>query len=123
MKIKFESKGGFDNVLKWMNKTSNIQHVTRDLAEYGTNRLTSETPQDTGETASGWVSEITTTPTSVEIAWKNVANPESEVNVAKLIELGHGTGTGGYVQPRPYIKQAMEPVWKRLDDKTKEMMK
>lgn len=123
MQIKFESKGGFDNVLKWMNKASNIQTMTKGLADYGKDRLMSETPENTGETASGWEHDIITKENSVEIAWKNTANPESEVNVAKLIELGHGTGTGGYVQPRPYIKQAMEPVWKRLDDKVKEMMK
>lgn len=123
MQIKFESKGGFDNVLKWINKTSNIQHMVNDIAEYGKNRLTVETPENTGETASGWEHDIITKQNSIEIAWKNVAHPESEVNVAKLIELGHGTGTGGYVQPRPYIKQAMEPVWKKLDNEIEGMMK
>lgn len=123
MQIKFESKGGFDNVLKWMNKASNIQHLARDLAEYGKDRLISETPEDTGETSTGWEYDITTKSNSVEIDWRNVAHPESEVNVAKLIELGHGTGTGGYVPPRPYIKQAMAPVWKSLDDKVKEVVK
>jgi hypothetical protein len=123
VQIKFESKGGFDNVLKWMNKTSNIQHLAKDVADYGKDRLIIETPEDTGETASGWQHDIVVKQNSIEIDWRNVAHPESEVNVAKLVELGHGTGTGGYVPPRPYIKQAMSPVWKRLDNKIQEMMK
>lgn len=106
-----------------MNEASNIQTIARDLAKQGTDRLMSETPENTGETASGWEHDIIMKDHSIEIAWRNTANPETEVNVAKLIELGHGTGTGGYVQPIPYIKQAMAPVWKRLDDKIKEMMK
>jgi hypothetical protein len=123
LQIKFESKGGFDNVLKWMNKASNIQDMAKEIAEFGKNQLTIGTPEDTGETASGWEHDIIQKPNSIEIDWRNVAHPESDVNVAKLIELGHGTGTGGYVQPRPYIKQAMEPVWKRLDNRVREMMK
>jgi hypothetical protein len=123
LNIKFESKGGFDNVLKWMNKTSNMQYLAKDVANYGKERLIMETPEDTGETASGWRHDIVVKQNSIEIDWRNVSHPESEVNVAKLIELGHGTGTGGYVPPRPYIKQAMSPVWKLLDNKIQEMMK
>jgi hypothetical protein len=124
MKLKFESKGGFDNVLKWLGKTSSIQsNIVKNIADYGTNRLSDGTPEDTGETASGWKHDIVTKPNSVEISWKNTAHPESEVNVAKLIELGHGTRTGGYVAPRPYIKRSMEPVWKRLDKEIEELMK
>lgn len=124
MRIKIESKGGFDNALKWLNRTSNTKPQSiANLAQDGTTSLSMSTPKDTGETASGWVHEITTNRNSLEIAWKNVAHPESKVNVAKLIELGHGTRTGGYVQPRPYIRRAMGPVWKKLDNSIRELMK
>jgi hypothetical protein len=59
----------------------------------------------------------------VEIGWTNDAHPEASVNIAKLIELGHGTGTGGYVAPKPYIKKAMEPIWKSTDGVAKELIK
>lgn len=124
MKVKFESKGGFNNTLKWFDKASNIQAaMVKDVADYGETMLRHGTPEDTGETASGWESDITVNKNSLEVAWKNTAHPESEVNVAKLVELGHGTRTGGYVAPIPYIKQSMAPVWKKLDNDIKELMK
>jgi hypothetical protein len=124
VRIKIESKGGFDKALQWMNKVSNVKpEVFRDLAQRGTTSLGSTTPEDTGETASGWKHDVKVGQNSLEIAWTNVAHPESEVNVAKLIELGHGTRTGGYVQPRPYIKKAMAPVWNKLDKDIRELMK
>lgn len=126
MKISFDNKGGFDNVTKWLNRTSNarpsrsIESIQRD----GIDALKMNTPTDTGETSQGWKSDAKITTKGVEISWTNDAHPESEVNVAKLIELGHGTRTGGYVEPQPFIKQAMDPVFKDAGDKVvKEMIK
>jgi hypothetical protein len=124
MKVTFESKGGFDNVLKWMQKITDIPtSEIKNLADYGLSNLSQNTPKDTGETADGWEYEVVKTPNGIEIDWTNIAHPESEVSVAKLIEFGHGTKTGGYIAPRPYIKQAMEPVWNKLDKDIEEMMK
>lgn len=124
MKVLIVGGGGFNNVLKWMEKATNIPSSTiGQIAEYGTTKLKQGTPEDTGETAEGWTHEVIETPSGIEIAWKNIAHPESEVNVAKLIELGHGTKTGGYVAPRPYIKQSMSPVWNKLDKDIEELMK
>lgn len=124
MRIKFESKGGFNNVSKWFEKASNIQPIMiKNIAGYGEEMLRKGTPEDTGETASGWTSDTTVNNNSLEVAWRNTAHPESEMNVARLIELGHGTRTGGFVQPRPYIKQSMSPVWQKLDNDIKELMK
>jgi hypothetical protein len=124
VKATFQSKGGFDNALKWMEKVTNIPSATIiQTAKYGQSHLIEATPEDTGETAQGWEYEVSKTPNGVEIAWVNTAHPESQVNVAKLIEYGHGTGTGGYVAPRPYIKQAMTPVWNKVNRNIEELMK
>lgn len=124
MKVKFRSTGGFNNALKWFKEASNVKSSDlKKIADYGTTCLSDGTPEDTGETSSGWEYDITKNRNSSEIAWRNTAHPESEVNVAKLIELGHGTKTGGYVAPKPYIRQSMEPVWKKADTIMKEMMK
>jgi hypothetical protein len=124
VRIKFDSKGGFNNALKWMGNKVNVpSSQIRQIADYGVSQLSQGTPKDTGETSEGWKYDIIKTPNGVEIDWKNVAHPEAEVNVAKLIELGHGTGTGGYVPPRPYIKQSMAPVWGKLDKDVEELMK
>lgn len=126
MRVSFESKGNFDVVNDWLKRVSsnNPSNALSSIASEGTRRLAASTPKDTGETASGWTEKITVTGDVTEIAWMNTAHPEAGVNVAKLIELGHGTGTGGYVQPNPYIKEAMKPVWSNVDNKlVKELIK
>lgn len=126
MRISFESKGNFDNTMDWLKRatSSNPSNILNSIASDGTNRLASSTPRSTGETASGWKSKITTSGDITEVVWFNTAHPNAGVSIAKLIELGHGTRTGGYVPPHPYIKQAMRPVWDTVSDKVvKEMIK
>jgi hypothetical protein len=126
MNISFESKGDFNNTRRWLKRIAddNPTVVMNQIANEGVKSLAANTPRDTGATASGWEAEVTKTGNVTEIAWKNRAHPETKVNIAKLIELGHGTGTGGYVPPKPYIKNAMKPVWQSADDKvTKELIK
>lgn len=126
MKIAFDSKGDFGIINGWLKDVINRKpsNTINQIATDGTRSLEANTPRDTGETADGWVSEITTKGDVTEIAWKNTAHPEAGVNVAKLIELGHGTGTGGYVPPNPYIEKAMKPIWDRAGDKVaKELIK
>lgn len=126
MKITIESKGEFSNVKGWLSEVVNRSPVSelRVVAEYGEQSLASGTPKDTGETAAGWVSEITTYRGNSVIEWMNIAHPEAKVNVAKIIEQGHGTGTGGYVPPNPYIERSMAPVWNNSVDKmAKELLR
>jgi hypothetical protein len=126
MKISFDAKGDFENARAWLKRItqSNPSVVANEIASEGTRSLASHTPRDTGETAAGWESKVTTKGNVTEIDWINNAHPEASVNVAKLIELGHGTGTGGYVPPHPYIKQAMDPVFNKAGDAiAKELIK
>lgn len=126
MEISFESKGGFENVERWLDKVSktDMSSPLNQIAGQGTRSLSTHTPiGDTGETANSWKGTITKSGDVTEIAWTNNAHPEARVNVAKLIDLGHGTGTGGYVPPRPYIKEAMAPVWDNVDGVIKELIK
>ena len=126
MKLTFEIKEEFDDILSWLKRvaSSNPTNALKQIAGEGTRSLASHTPRETGETAAGWTAKITTKGNISEIDWTNNAHPEAGVNIAKIIELGHGTGTGGYVSPRPYIKQAMDPVFNKAGDAVvKEMIK
>jgi hypothetical protein len=126
MKISFDAKGDFENARAWLKRVAqgNPSVVANQIASEGTRSLASHTPRDTGETAAGWTSKVTTNGHVTEIDWINTAHPEASANVAKIIELGHGTGTGGYVPPRPYIKQAMDPIFNDVGDKVaKELIK
>lgn len=119
MKVTFESKGDFNKTLAWLARAVNKSPTValQQIAKEGEKVLAANTPKDTGETASGWTSEITSKRGSSEISWMNTAHPEANVNVAKVIDLGHGTGNGGYVPPRPYIQKSMDEVWKNAGDR------
>lgn len=119
MKVVFTSKGNFDNARSWLKSvaTNKNDSTLLQIAKEGERALTDATPRDTGATAYGWNSVISMQGNVSEIAWINTAHPYASVNVAKIIELGHGTGTGGYVAPRPYIVRAMDPVFRTAGDK------
>lgn len=113
MRVIVSSTGDFEKTREWIarvvNKspTGTLRHIAGD----GEAALAAGTPRDTGATAGGWNSEIISTGKNSEVSWMNNAHPGESVNVAKIIDLGHGTGTGGYVPPNPYIKKSMDSVW------------
>jgi hypothetical protein len=82
----------------------------------GVDALRSATPIETGETSEDWGYQIGKRPGRVAISWFNTHN-EDGVNIAVIIQYGHGTGTGGWVEGRDYINPAMRPIFdKILDD-------
>ena len=127
MKVTIESTGDFNDTIKWLEESSRKipSNAIRDIGQKGVESLSANTPVgETGETARGWRSVIEVNGNVAEVSFINDAHPEADINMAKLIELGHGTGTGGYVPPQPYIKQSMEAVWADCADNiAREMMK
>ena len=126
MQVTFQGKGDFNNAEAWLKdiSTRTPTMALDQIASEGKRNLSNNTPKDTGKTASGWEAVVETKDNVTEVSWRNVAHPDLRVNIAKLIEQGHGTRNGGYVPPRPYIKQSMEDVWKTAADRiAKEMVK
>lgn len=126
MKIMFETKGDFNQLNKWLKKvsTSTPDAALRDIAGEGTRSLAANTPRDTGATAAGWKADVKKARGGSEIAWSNSAHPGTSINIATAIDQGHGTGTGGYVPPNPYIKKSMDKVFSTAGDKiAKELIK
>ena len=79
----------------------------------GVDALRSATPFETGETAGDWGYQIGKTNDRVSISWFNTHN-EDGVKIAIIIQYGHGTGTGGWVEGRDYINPAMRPIFDRI---------
>lgn len=125
MKLTIESKGEFKKINAWISEVINRSPVEelRKVADSGTTNLKNNTPKNTGETASGWISEITTYKGNSVVEWLNIAHPDARVNIARIIDRGHGTGTGGYVPPIPYIEKSMSSIWKSTDDMVRELIK
>lgn len=84
-------------------------------AQQGVDALSAATPVDSGITSSSWSYDITYNGDSAQITWKN-SNINNGVPIAIILQYGHGTGTGGYVQGRDYINPAMSNIYKSLSD-------
>lgn len=115
MGFALSSSGSFDNTERYLRKISS-DDIYRSLerhASVGVSALARATPRDTGATAAGWTYRIAKSKGLVEIQWYNTHRPYGEV-VAILIQYGHGTGTGGYIQGIDYINPAMRPVFEQI---------
>lgn len=90
--------------------------IYSDLNRYGkigVDALVKATPVESGETREGWEYRISRTRTSITIEWHNTHVVDGQI-IAVLIQYGHGTGTGGYVQGRDYINPAMRSVFDQI---------
>ena len=120
MRVTFGSSGNFNNITKWLEsvKTSDALYaVINRIADEGTSDLKAATPIGrTGKTAAGWEAVIDRTKNGVELSYVNNAHVEDGINVAKIIQLGHGTGNGGYVAPINYIPPAMDRVMAKVSE-------
>lgn len=113
--IHFTQKGDFsksDSFLRKLLKLD-LDSVLTKYGELGVKALSEATPVDTGLTAASWDYTIKKEKNSFTITWTN-SNVVKGVPVALLIQYGHGTGTGGYVQGRDYIKPAIRPIFDEL---------
>ena len=79
----------------------------------GVQALASATPTDTGLTANSWYYEIERKNGSVSIQFKNF-NIQDGVPIAVILQYGHGTGTGGWVEGRDYINPAIQPIFDNI---------
>ena len=109
--------GDFGNLEKFLKRprTTNLDALGKVIV----NALRDATPKDSGETANSWRYRIIPTSRGQDLEIYNT-NLNNGVNVAMLIHYGHGTGTGGYVPPRPYIDKAINSVYKKTIDKVLE---
>lgn len=115
MRISYEVRGDFKKTEQWLKRLSD-EDVFRSLERYGdvgVRALAANTPVDTGLTASSWYYEIKKDKSSWSIIWGNT-HVVAGSPIAVLLQLGHGTGTGGYVKGRDYINPAMRPIFDKI---------
>ena len=113
--ISFRHKGDFSKLSRYLKRAKNVVGIG-DLDEYGragVAALASATPIDSGETANSWYYEIVRTKGSVAIEFHN-SNIQNGVPIAIILQYGHGTGTGGWVQGRDYINPAIQPIFDNI---------
>lgn len=111
----FESTGSFDKTEAWLKKLASGE-IYASLARFGqegVNALAAATPVDSGVTANSWYYEILQDKTSWSIIWGNT-HVVSGHPIAVLLQYGHGTRNGGYVEGRDYINPALKGIFDRI---------
>lgn len=113
--ISYESKGSFSGLESFLNRLSK-NDMFASLGRYGqmgVEALASATPKDSSYTSSSWYYEIVRDAQSYSIIWGN-SNVVDGRPVAILLQYGHGTGTGGYVEGRDYINPVIKPIFDQI---------
>ena len=113
--ITFRQKGDFSKSMRFLERAKNVVRLG-ELDKYGragVAALASATPIDSGETANSWYYEIVRKAGSVAIEFHN-SNIQNGVPIAIILQYGHGTGTGGWVQGRDYINPAIQPIFDNI---------
>lgn len=119
--ITLKQKGDFKKTQKWLQTITKGTHYESILNKYGklgVEALRRATPVDSGETADSWYYEIRT---SEKLGYYAILFNNSNVvnewaNIAILLQYGHGTRNGGYVEGRDYINPAIQPIFDELAD-------
>ena len=123
--IKFSQKGDFSKLTSFLEKTKEVVKLG-DLDKYGkagVKALESATPIESGLTASSWYYTIENKDGKASINFYN-SNIQNGVPIAIILQYGHGTGTGGWVEGRDYINPAIQPIFDKIvNDAWKEVTK
>lgn len=120
MGVTVEVKGNWRNTIKFLSdlkvSSSKLRSVLEECGREGVAALSAATPVESSLTASSWDYEIHSTANGYQIDWINT-NLHEGVPIAIILQYGHGTGTGGYVEGRDYINPAIRPIFDKLADK------
>lgn len=123
--IVFRQTGDFKKTEKFFRKISkgDFFQALDAFGRKGVEALASATPVNSGKTADSWDYEIHRSSGQISIYWTN-SNVNDGVNIAIILQYGHGTRNGGYVQGRDYINPAIRPIFDKIaDDAWREITK
>lgn len=113
--ITITQKGSFNNTERYLARMKDAARFAM-LSKYGSlgqNALSNATPVETGLTSQSWSYSIQQRPGYYSIRWHN-SHIENGIPIAVILQYGHGTGTGGYVQGRDYIMPAIRPIFDQI---------
>lgn len=116
--LSVSSRGDYSKTLSWLKraKFEKLMDKLNAYGEQGVMALQNATPKRTGLTATSWYYEIDQTPTTITITWKNSNMAREAIPIALLIQYGHGTRTGGYVQGIDYINPTLKPIFEEITE-------
>lgn len=113
--VTFKHKGNFKNTERFFGRILDAVHLSNldGFGQKGVEALASATPKESGKTSESWQYEIERNADAITIRWFNT-NVNKGVNIAIILQYGHGTRNGGYVQGRDYINPAIQPIFDEI---------
>jgi len=113
--ISFKQHGNFKNIERFFKKVPNVNYkpLLESYGRAGVRALSNATPSDTGLTANSWEYSYTITKGHISLSWYNT-NIKDGITIVILVQYGHGTGNGGYVQGIDFINPALKPIFDSL---------
>lgn len=115
--ISFRQKGDFSKLTRYFERVKKAVKLS-DLDKYGREgvaALASATPVDSGKTANSWYYEIENKNGFAKISFFN-SNVNKGVPIAIILQYGHGTRNGGWVEGRDYINPAIQPIFDKITE-------
>lgn len=113
--IVFRQKGNFKNTERFLKRANrfSIDQLLERYGQEGVEALRAATPKDTGLTANSWYYKVKKETDRITITWSN-SNIQNGVPIAVILQYGHATRNGGYVEGMDYINPAMRPIFDRI---------
>jgi hypothetical protein len=115
--IKFTTTGSWSRSEAWLDRLhrGDMFKTLDKYGKMGVEALAAATPVDSGLAASSWSYKVSVSRTHASISWLNTDTADG-VPVVILLQYGHGTGTGGYVQGRDFINPAIKPIFDQISN-------
>ena len=122
--VMFRQKGDFGRTSDFLKRANrlNLDVILNQYGQEGVEALRAATPKDTGTTANSWSYVVHKRTGSITITWSN-SNIVDGVPIAVILQYGHGTRNGGYVQGTDYINPAMKPIFDKIAQRAWEEVK
>lgn len=116
--ISFRHRGDFRKTERLLKKSlgRDYMNVLHQYGAQGVRLLSSNTPLETGETAASWSYEIVKGEGRISVFWNN-SHVEKGCNIAVILQYGHATRNGGWVEGRDYINPALQPIFDQMAEK------
>lgn len=116
--VEFSQQGDFKKVDSYLQKLLEFNKLSflDKYGKIGVDALSKATPVETGETKNSWTYEIKRNGSVTSLEFHNT-HVEKGYNIAVILQYGHGTGTGGWVEGRDYINPAIQPIFDEILDK------
>ena len=113
--ITFRHKGDFSKFTRYLERAKEVAKmgILDRYGREGVAALASATPVETGKTAASWYYEVENKDGRATISFFN-SNIQNGVPIAIILQYGHGTGTGGWVEGRDYINPAIRPIFDKI---------